>query len=324
MKRVGWLILLISLGLLMIVGVMGWARRITAFESAWILYSADYDGQYRIYRTLANGKRTEALTPAKQWAALPTWSPDGSAFAYGTYSQRTGKHIINRFDIKSRTSETLVGSNTIGIASWSSDGTMIAYIGENYVNLYVLTIATQQTETIVMQTGIRSVGWSPDSTWLVYVGDYQTWREVYRVRRDGSQRERLTTLRAGIDRAVWSPTAATIVFSTTVKHNWDIYQLEVDTWQVKPLTSLWIHEVQPNWSPTGEWIVFTENRTGRYHLSRMKADGSSTRRISQGIGDEQSPSWGPLIDLKWHPKLWVGAGIGGGVFGAWMKKRGKR
>lgn len=320
-RQVGVVIVLGGMMLVLLLLTLGGARRVPAFDSAWILYSADYDGVYRIYRTLPTGNRAEVLTPRGAWAIYPSWNPDGKAFIYGAFDAGASATTINHYDMQTGDIRTVLDTDTNGIASWSPDGTTLAVINDTADRIDLLDLDTGQRMPILTQAGIQGLNWSPDGNWLVYVADYQSWREVYHIRRDGSQRERLTTLRAGVANATWSPDGHSILFSTTAKNNWDIYQLQVGTWDITPLTSLWINEIQPRWSPNGQWVVFMDNRTGNYRLHRMRADGSNITPLSgRPAGNEQTPAWGPTIDLTWHWELLAGLAIGSTILGGWLRR----
>lgn len=320
-RQLGIVLVLGSIVLGVLLLTLDWARREPAFESAWILYSADYDGEYRIYRTLPNGGRAEVLTPRGAWAIYPSWNPDGSAFIYGAFVAGANHPTIKHYDMQTGHIKTVLDTDTNGIASWSPDGTTVAVINEVTNRIDLLDLNTRQRTPILSQAGIQSLHWSPDGVWVVYVADYQSWREVYRVSRDGSQQERLTTLRAGVANATWSPDGRTILFSTTAKSNWDIYQLQVSIWNPTPLTSIWINEIQPQWSPDGQWIMFLDNRTGYYRLQRMRPDGSDMTTLNgRPKGNEQTPAWGPTIDLTWHWELLAGLAIGSTILGGWLRR----
>jgi TolB protein len=196
-------------------------------DGQWILFRSDREGRHHVYRMRADGSEQSSLYSDTLRISSPMWSHDGGRIAFYVGEMEATELFVMNADgsnvkqitqtpagwvriLAARTDGS--GQDPLGNAlddpeaSWSPDGTQIAY-------------AFLQTEGDIWQRQIYKMNvdgsgavnlsnnlysdaapvWSPDGRWIVYesMGDMFTpgaesmW-EVFVMRSDGSDQRRLT------------------------------------------------------------------------------------------------------------------------------------
>lgn len=142
----------------------------------------------------------------KGGAASPDWSPTGAiAFSRRTNRVRPGSSRARAdiFTIRqgARRARRLTFDGLAGSPRWSPHGRQIAYLqgrirnGKKTFAIYMMTADGARKGRVVGAWAEPT--WAPDGRWIAYVSK----SSIYRVRPDGSDRERLYALRRGTDSA---------------------------------------------------------------------------------------------------------------------------
>jgi Tol biopolymer transport system component len=186
---------------------------------------------------------------------------------------------------------------------------------------YDLTIIDAATLKLVRQISLNgletSPAWSPDAQMLAFVGTraspdptdcasgYVELRcnfDIYAVRADGSDVQRLTTDDSYDRDPAWSPDGRQIVFSSRPKgaaYGW-IAVMNADGSGLRYLTSGQVSDHAPVWSPDGQSIVFYRVIKEDIQLYRMAADGSDVTPLTSGSAMNVQPAWSPDgRDIAW-------------------------
>jgi Tol biopolymer transport system component len=146
---------------------------------------------------------------------------------------------------------------------------------------------------------------SADGAWVVFTSERDGSAELYRVKADGTNLERLTDHPAYDDQAAFSPDGRQIVFvSTREGGHSNLWVLDVATRTAKRLTSGAWGDFRPSWSPDGQWIAFSSDRGTPFQFARgrweqlhlvdvyvVRPDGSGLRRLTNSSGVCGSPRW---------------------------------
>ena len=214
--------------------------------------------------------------PAADDLAAPAWSPCGDVilFSLGGFFQRaplrTARLMTIGVDGSGLAALTPEVGNA-GMPSWSPDGRQIVYrIVEGATRgLRILDIATKTTR--VLDTGSNYdtfPSWSPRGDWIAFTsrrdGDY----EIYRIKPDGTQLERLTRLPGPDAHPSFSPDGEWIAFATGSLGFKD------------ESIGLVIGALPPQFQPYGEIAV-------------MRADGSDVRVLTDDAIEQGTPVWIP-------------------------------
>ena len=137
--------------------------------------------------------------------------------------------------------------------------------------------------------------------------------DIYTIKRDGSDLQRLTDYDVYTAEGVLSPDGKKIVFTSLKDGDLEIYTMNADGTDVRRLTRTPGYDGGAWWSPDGERIVYRANhptdsaelkayqdllaqrlvKPAKVELYIMDADGSNQRQITHLGGANFGPSWTP-------------------------------
>ena len=125
--------------------------------------------------------------------------------------------------------------------------------------------------------------WSPDGAWLVFESIRDGDGEIYRVRPDGSDLERLTDTRADETRPSFFPDGSRIVYDRREGGVWEVW-MDPDGRDPRPLVAApagadWVAWARhPVVSPDGARVAFDSDRDGNVELYAMELAGGEVVR----------------------------------------------
>jgi len=124
-----------------------------------------------LWRSRVDGSERLQLTYPPMTASLPVWSPDGSQVAF--IAGQAGKPWkIFLVSAQAGSPEELLPENIGEIdATWSADGSQLAFgrlswTNTGTVNIQLVDMKTRQASTLPGSTGLFSPRWSPDGRYL--------------------------------------------------------------------------------------------------------------------------------------------------------------
>ena len=200
--------------------------------------------------------------------ASPAWSPDGKyiAFSVGAFFDRPvqpGQLGLVHPDGSGRRMLTN-GKGSAGLASWSPDAKRLVYrvMGNGEQGLPILNLDDGKITTLSTEYDTFPV-WSPRGDRIAFTslrtGDY----EIYTMRPDGSEIQRLTESHGNEGHPIWSPDGDWIVFSSSRKGFKD--EALLDEWGPQPYGDLFV----------------------------MRPDGSGVRQLTDNQWEDATPAWRP-------------------------------
>jgi Tol biopolymer transport system component len=145
----------------------------------------------------------------------------------------------------------------------SNDGRRILYQSNRTGawQLFILDVSTGEQQRLT-DDGFNNnfVDWSADNEWVAFVSDRDGNEEIYRMRRDGTQIERLTEHAERDIHPYFSPDGKYLLFNSTRDNgSLDVYRLELATREILRLTDSPMQETCARYSPDMQHIVLLRN-----------------------------------------------------------------
>ena len=237
------------------------------------------------------------------------------------YEVRSGGRTLGLFAIEpDGAGGREVGADGGYLATWSPDGSQLAYLGAGNSrrnDLYVIDADGSNQRRLTdtpEEEGIPA--WSPNGDTIAVAIPTDGDAEIYLLDAETGEIVSQLTDNEGIDdyMPTWSPDGSHIAYVTRndVEGSDEIHVMTADGTTSRQLTSNDVEDYYPAWSPTGDTIVFVSSRVGEQTLFLMDVDGSNQRQLSDGEDRDSRPTWSPdgttiayhsFVDDDWSIEL---------------------
>lgn len=118
--------------------------------------------------------------------------------------------------------------------------------------------------------------------------------EIYSMRADGTEQERLTNNKANDGGAVISPDGRLIAFTSNRDGNLEVYAMNADGSNQYRVTSHPANDIVSSWSPGGEYLAFYSNRNSNYDIFVTDVTGGMLNSLTESsYADDIEPSFSP-------------------------------
>lgn len=211
--------------------------------AATLAFVSERDGDAEVYllRPDGGGLRRFTASPAADYPAAP--SPDGSGLLVVSVTEDSTDHF------EELALHPLAGGKPTPVAPRSARA--------------------------------RAPSWGPDGGWLVFESDRASFRDLFRVGRDGGGARRLTDNREGNFEPAVSPDGGWIAFASSRDGDAEIYLMRPDGSGQRRLTAFHRDDWGAQWSPDGKWIAFLSNREGMDRIFVVRPDGTGLRKLAE-------------------------------------------
>lgn len=190
-------------------------------------------------------------------------------------------------------------------ATWSPDGTQLAWISVRDINLELYTVSLEdgiELDNAVRRTndGARDwyPAWSPDGSQIVFNNDSEGNENLYMLDVESGEITQLTDNPDHDLHGAWLLDGSGIIFvrdedMALAKGIMNIYIMNPDGSEQRKLGEDEIISVDPVWSPNASHVAYMSNEGGYWHIYVMQADGSNLRRVTDGEANFLLPTWKP-------------------------------
>ncbi|CAN5331666.1 hypothetical protein BH20ACT24_BH20ACT24_21070 [soil metagenome] len=187
------------------------------------------------------------------------------------------------------------GEVTDGAASWSPDGTEIAFASsrDGAQDIFVMKADGSGIRRLTEDPGPdRHPAWYPDGTRVAYETTVQGRAQIFVIPAEGGEATQLTDDRFDNRMPAWSPDGDQIAFVRIQGAEGDIYVMEADGGEAVALTDTPANERAPAWSPDGTRIAFHSTAEAE-QIYVMDADGTDVTQLTDLPLTGSNPVWSP-------------------------------
>lgn len=189
----------------------------------------------------------------------------------------------------------LVSREPIISATWSPDGTRIAYVSfENKKPvIYIHSLLTGKRTVLANYKGSNSApAWAPDGSRLAVVLSRDGGSQIFSIRPDGSDLQRLATSSSIDTEPRYSPDGQFIYFTSDRGGGPQIYRMPASGGDAQRITFEGSYNVTPRVSPDGKSLAYISRNNGHFQLVLLDLTSKQTQTLTDGSADE-SPSFAP-------------------------------
>lgn len=268
-----------------------------AFYTYWGDAPERTDGQ-NIVVINADGTGRRVLTRSG-YQSEPTWSPDGREVVYRSLRERNwGLYIFN---LETGQERLLVDTPHMDRSpDWSPDGQQIVFssgygsdktTGED---LYIVNADGTGLRQLTADVGEESLGrWSWDGERIVFNASAGEGADLFTIRSDGTDRQRITNTAADYF-ASFASDGGAFAFTSIQDGNSEVYTVDADGTNRRRLTDAPGRDNAPDWFvPSSGKIAFRSRRDGNDEIYVMNRDGSKPINLTEHPAEDRRPWWSP-------------------------------
>ncbi|MDP1778753.1 MAG: hypothetical protein Q8K73_00615 [Anaerolineales bacterium] len=196
--------------------------------------------------------------------------------------------------------------------SVAPDGESVIYAAfrePNIYEIYEVELASGSVTQLTDRLGnVNAPEISPDGKTILFASDMEGGIQLFSIRMDGSELNKISSLPAMRGRSDWSPDGQFIVTYSGQSWNRDVYLMNADGSNAHMLSPTGGNSQGPSFSSDGQWVAFTSyfDHYGDDHgceIYIMRVDGSdpstrfasgqALRRLTNNDYCDYQPRWGP-------------------------------
>ncbi|NWF63944.1 MAG: PD40 domain-containing protein [Chloroflexi bacterium] len=262
------------------------------------MFKAQASNQICIINADGSGFRRLTADTTRQHY-YPSMSPDGNSVVYAAFRE-PNIYEIYEMDIASGIITQLTDRlGNLNGPEISPDGQLIAFKLSTAAihQIWLMNRDGTNPQPIPNAFGWDPT-WSPDGSYILFASNMQGAVQLYRIRLDGSELQKISDLPAIRGRSDWSANGQFIVTYSGQPWKRDVYVMNTDGSHPRMLTPNGGNSQGPSISPDSQWVAFTSyfDNYGDDHgceIYIMRVDGADLRRLTNNDYCDYQPRWGP-------------------------------
>ena len=162
-----------------------------------IAFSGTVPGKpWKVFLISADGGVPQPLTSDEAMETDPSWSSDGNLLAFGHHDpEDPAKTYLEMFDLKTRQTSQLAGSQRIFAPRWSPDGRSIVAISADFDKLMLYDVKTEKWRPLDTKPPFGYLAWSRDSAYVYFDTFLSKDSGYFRLRVSDSKMEKIADLK---------------------------------------------------------------------------------------------------------------------------------
>ncbi len=146
-------------------------------DGQWISFIGRLQGQQRKIFLIRPDRfdKPDPITDKDVVQGIPSWSADSKQFCYGDvppFGQPRGDEVLHLYDVTTKQTTTVPGSEGLYTCRWSPDGRFLAALtidaGPTSMKLNVYDVETQKWRALPDAHHVNDPNWSHDSQFIYY------------------------------------------------------------------------------------------------------------------------------------------------------------
>jgi len=254
------------------------------------------DEQFELIVADSDGYNPQTIVRHSQPIMSPTWGPEGRRLAYVSFA--TGRSNVIIQDIFTGQRDIISDDKGInGAPAFSPNGRLLAMSLSRSGNseIWVRTLETGRMEQLTSHWAIDTEpAWSRDGRHIFFTSDRAGRPQIYKVRRDGTDIERVTFEGDYNSRVSVDPYSGLLAIVHGGQANFRIAILDRESQRLRVLSPGRMDE-SPSFAPNGRMVLYASREGQRGVLAAVSVDGRFRQRLALTEGDVREPAWSPLI-----------------------------
>lgn len=198
-------------------------------DGRWIAYTAYPKGTLWLAR--ADGSDRRELTSPPAVARFPRWSPDGRTIAFMAGEAGSHWRLYLLSVATGQVSPLLEDEGNQGVASWSPDGSRIAFgrlldygtAGNPNLTVQIYDLATHSRTTLHGSGGLWTPRWSPDGRYFAAVTEDNCTLKLF----DTTTGQWSDLANLGVNDVIWTPDGKYLFFDTAFGADASLYRVRI-------------------------------------------------------------------------------------------------
>jgi TolB protein len=229
----------------------------------------------------------------------PSVAPDGRSVVYAAFRE---PNIYEIYEIQLDSGSVIQLTNRLGNVNGpeiSPDGRLIAFKLSTPTSDQIWLMNRDGSDPRPIPNAIGwDPTWSPDGNYILFASNMQGAIQLFRIRLDGSELQKVSDLPAIRGRSDWSPDGRFIVTYSGQPWERNVFIMNADGSNARMLSPSGGNSQGPSISPDGQWVAFT-SYFDKYRddhgceIYIMRVDGTDVRRLTANDYCDYQPRWGP-------------------------------